>query len=365
MEPISDKAARWAVRAMAGSLSPGEQGELDAWLNADPRHRGAYILARAQWADLDRLAALHGPTHAAGEDTDTDANTGVNTNTDADADTRPFPSRERSTRELGYRPGMSRRQVLAASAATIAFVGGGLSWLRLRGGPTRYVSGIGEVRRISLEDGSTLLLNTATEVAVELTQRQRTIHLVRGEALFEVARDKARPFVVVANDTAVRAVGTAFVVRLESSQVEVTVTEGVVEVAPLAAAPVGANIESESLTRRLKRVTATERVVIAAARTPQISTLPPGEAQRALAWREGEVSFDGESLATAVAEINRHNRRQIVVEDPALAAKPIIGVFRAADPVGFSAAAAVALKARTTVEGDTIRLQPNSATTQN
>jgi transmembrane sensor len=364
VEPINDKAARWAVRAVAGSLSPGEQGELDTWLNADPRHRGAYVLARAQWADLDRLAALHGPTRAAEEDTDTVANTGVDTMTDANANTSPVSSREPSTREPRYRPGMSRRQVLAASAATIAFVGGGLSWLLLRGGPTRYVSGIGEVRRISLEEGSTLLLNTATEVAVELTQHQRTIHLVRGEALFEVARDKARPFVVVANDTAVRAVGTAFVVRLDSSQVEVTVTEGVVEVAPLAAAQVVANTESASLTRRLKRVTATERVVIAAKRAPQISTLAPGEAQRALAWREGQVSFDGETLATAVAEINRHNRRQIVVEDPALAAKPIVGVFRAADPVGFSAAAAVALKARTTVEGDTIRLQPNSALTQ-
>jgi len=70
------------------------------------------------------------------------------------------------------------------------------------------------------------------------------------------------------------------------------------------------------------------------------------------------VSFDGESLRTAVAEINRHNRRQIVIEDPALASKPIVGVFRATDLEGFSAAAAEALKAKAVADGDIIRLQP-------
>jgi transmembrane sensor len=99
VESIKDRAARWAVRAVAGPLSPDEQNELDAWLNADARHRGAYVLARAQWVDLDRLAALHGPANSA-------------------AIEFPEPS------------GISRRHLLAASVAAITVVGGGgLSWL--------------------------------------------------------------------------------------------------------------------------------------------------------------------------------------------------------------------------------------------
>src|SRR5947207_14095103 len=86
VEPISEQAARWAVRADAGPLSPEDQRELDAWLDADPRHRGAYVRARAHWVDLDRLAAIHGPA-----------------------------SPETTTVEV--RPGISRRQLLAARVA--------------------------------------------------------------------------------------------------------------------------------------------------------------------------------------------------------------------------------------------------------
>jgi len=325
METISELAARWAVRADAGALGPDEQRELETWLAADSRHRGAYVRARAQWVDLDRLAALQGP--AGGTD-------------------GRFPA-----------AGLSRRQLLAAGIAAIGFLGGGLSWLIVREGQEHYTSGIGEVRRIALEDGSTLLLNTASEVTVRLTKQQRGIRLVRGEALFEVAHDKSRPFIVQANDTAVRAVGTAFAVRLDAAQVDVTVTEGVVEVVDLKTMS-GLGPATTPVSRfEVKRVAAHEHAVIARSRAPEVEPIAPAKADRQLAWREGMVSFDGETLQTAVAEINRHNRRQIVVDDPALAAMPIVGVFRATDLEGFSAAAAAALKARAIPDGDVIRLQ--------
>jgi transmembrane sensor len=352
METISERAARWAVRTDGGALSPEEQRELDTWLAADSRHRGAYVRARAQWVDLDRLAALHGSVgEAAGN-----------------------PARSSSAQKLVPQPtaanvsqpttaALSRRQLLAAGVAAMGVIGGGLSWMTWRQGQGRYASGIGEVRRIALEDGSTVLLNTASEVTVRFTKQQRDIRLVRGEALFEVAHDKSRPFIVQANDTAVRAVGTAFAVRLEAAQVDVTVTEGVVEVADAkAVAGLGAATSSAS-PPGAKRVAAHERLVIARARAPDVKPIAPADAERQLAWREGLVSFDGESLQTAVAEINRHNRRQIVVDDPALGAMPIVGVFRATDLDGFSAAAAAALKARAIRDGDLIRLQPPAVQT--
>jgi transmembrane sensor len=257
---------------------------------------------------------------------------------------------------------VSRRQLLAASVATLTIMGGGLSWFLLRGGREHYTSGIGEVRRIALEDGSTMLLNTTTAVTVLFSKRQRDIRLIRGEALFEVAHDKARPFLVRANDIAVRAVGTAFAVRLEAAQVDVMVTEGAVEVADSAAAHGWSGPSAPPASHpEAKRVAANERIVIASARAPEIRPISLAETERQLAWREGMVSFDGESLQTAVAEINRHNRRQIVIDDPTLGAKPVVGIFRATDLDGFSAAAAAALKARAIPDGDVIRLKLASA----
>jgi transmembrane sensor len=253
---------------------------------------------------------------------------------------------------------MSRRLLLAASVAAITVGGGGLSWMFIRAGRERYVSGIGEVRRIALTDGSTMILNTDSEVTVHLTKAQRDIHLLRGEALFEVAHDTARPFVVQANDTAVRAVGTAFAVRLETAQVDVTVTEGVVEVSGRPPPSGSGQVASPPSGVTSRRVAANECVVITRATQSELESIPLADLNRRLAWREGMVSFDGESLHTAVAEINRHNRRQIVIDDPVLAGRPVVGVFRATDLDGFAAAAATALRARAVPDGDVIRLEP-------
>lgn len=360
METISELAARWAVRADAGALGPDEQRELETWLAADSRHRGAYVRARAQWVDLDRLAALQGSASGAAE----------SSRVAQPVAEEPAPEPAAARAGVGARPEarrapLPRRQLLVAGIAAMGVLGGGLSWLILREAQERYTSGIGEVRRIALEDGSTLLLNTASEVTVRLTTQQRDIRLVRGEALFEVAHDKSRPFIVHANDTAVRAVGTAFAVRLDAAQVDVTVTEGVVEVGDSKTLSGLGPTTAPASRPDVKRVAAHEHAVIARSRAPDVEPIAPAKADRQLAWREGMVSFDGESLQTAVAEINRHNRRQIVIDDPTLAAMPIVGVFRAIDLEGFSAAAAAALKARAIPDGDVIRLQPEPSKTLN
>jgi transmembrane sensor len=355
VETISELAARWAVRADAGNLSLAEQWELDSWLAADSRHLGAYVRARAQWADLNRLVAMRGPPRAQEqspavsrpEATDSaPAGGGSPRNTSRSAPTTTTNS--------------SRRRLLVAAIAAVV-LGGGLSWRLWYNDQERYASGIGEMRRIALADGSMLLLNTNSEVIVHLTKQQREIQLVRGEALFEVSHDKSRPFIVQAKDGRVRAVGTAFAVRLEEGRVEVTVIEGVVEVSDLRLMP-GLNPVVPTAARvGVRRVTAHERAIIASARPPEVEPVAPAQADRQLAWREGLVSFDGETLQVAVSEINRHNRHQIVIDDPQLAAMPVVGVFRATDPEGFSAAAAAALNARATADGEIIRLQPRPA----
>jgi transmembrane sensor len=326
VDTISERAARWAVRVDAGSPGPDEQRELDTWLAADARHLGAYVRACALWVDLDRLAALH--AHA----------------TDVECTTAALP----------------RRRLIAAAIVAVVVIGGALNWHILRDGSVRYSSGTGEMRRIALSDGSRLLLNSQTEVIVRLTQQRRDVQLVRGEALFEVAHDSARPFIVQAKDAQVRAVGTAFAVRVEDVRVKVTVTEGVVEVIDLKATSRQDRGGSRASGVGVMRVAANERAIIAPMRAPEVETLAPAEADRELSWREDLVSFDGETLEAAVSEINRHNRRQIVIDDSRLASMSVVGVFRASDFEGFAATAAAALNARAVRDGDIIRLQSRS-----
>jgi len=303
----NEDVARWVVRLEAGPLSPGEQRELDSWLDAAPHHRGALIRARAAWGDLDRIGALAGGS---------------------------------SSDFARYSFASSRRYLLAASLAALTL--GGVSYFAYTLTREVYDTGIGEVRRVTLTDGSSIVLNSATRAIVRFRDTEREVRLARGEALFEVREDKARPFIVSADGLTVRAVGTAFAVRIADERVAVTVTEGVVEVA--------------AAVERPRRVAANHRAIVTSAAPVAIEPIAPAIANRQLAWRDGMVAFDGELLGDAIAEINRHSRRPIVIEDPALGAMPIVGIFRVGDAEGFAKAAAAALDAEVQTDGDIIRL---------
>jgi transmembrane sensor len=141
-------------------------------------------------------------------------------------------------------------------------------------------------------------------------------------------------------------VGTAFTVKVRDGSAEVTVTEGVVQV----------QRAGEPDSPPIKRLGANQRASVTQARTVEVHSIEPSEVERRLAWIDGRVAFDGESLADAVAQINAHNRRQIVIADPELAAQPIIGVFRADEIETFARTAAEILGARVVEDGDTISL---------
>lgn len=312
----NEEVARWVVRLDAGPLSPDEQRELDAWLDAAPHHRGALIRARAAWTDLDRVGALAGGSS-------------------------PGPRRS------FFAP--TRRFLLAASVAVLAVVGA--AYVSLTLDRDVYDSGIGEVRRVTLVDGSSMLLNTATRAVVRFDDAQREVRLERGEALFQVQKDAARPFIVRTDDLTVRAVGTAFAVRVADARVDVTVTEGVVEVTRAT----GRGTEAPPA-EQPTRVIANQRAIVKVAEPVAIEPIEPAIIERRLAWRGGMVAFDGEPLEQAVAEINRHSRRRIVIDDPALGARPIVGIFQMGDVEGFANAAATALDAEVHTDGDIIRL---------
>jgi transmembrane sensor len=284
---IADQAASWVAAMDAGGWDDAREAELQKWLGEDPRHRGALLQAEAAWITLDRPSL---PTDVA----------------------QPQP-----------RLPIYRRRFLAGGVGLAASLAGGLLWW---GGRARYATQVGEIRRVPLADGSVATINTDSVVDVRLAAAKREVWLESGEAWFQVAKDRHRPFIVKAGDVQVQAVGTAFSVRRFAHRAEILVTEGVVEA------------WTGSDTRRRVRLAAGERGFVGddGAILPEQSGA--SSVDRALAWRAGKIELVGEQLGDAVQEFNRYNRRKLVLADPGLSKEQFDGVFGIDDPAGFAAA---------------------------
>jgi transmembrane sensor len=235
---------------------------------------------------------------------------------------------------------------VGSAIAASALVGVGATWqvLRHRG---RFTTAKGETKVIALKDGSVVTLNTASEILVNYSERQRSVELVRGEALFDVAKNKARPFVVAAGDTSVRAVGTSFSVsRFDAAPVRVLVREGIVEV-----------FKPGALDGRSVRISANTMAMAPSDNAGIVAqAVPSVQVRRAMAWQAGQISFEGETLAQAAAEFSRYSDTRIVIDDPALAREEIAGLFKATDPVGFANTIAISLNAHVRVGEGEVRL---------
>jgi transmembrane sensor len=205
----------------------------------------------------------------------------------------------------------------------------------------------GEVKVAPLADGSVVTLNTASSVAIRFSPRRRSVTLIAGEALFDVAKDKARPFVVTAGETQIRAVGTSFTVRhLANLPVQVLVREGMVEVSK----------KNQKSAPPLRAALNTEVTAPLSDARPVSARLAAPELGRQLAWRRGLLAFEGQTLAEAAAEFGRYSDTKIVIDDPALGREEIAGLYQANDPVGFSKAIAAVLDAHTDVGEGVVRI---------
>ncbi len=199
--------------------------------------------------------------------------------------------------------------------------------------PGGVSTGIGEQRVLVLNDGSRVTLNTDTRVFVNFSAAHRTISLDRGEALFEVAKDVGRPFVVRAAGGEVVAIGTVFSVRHTGDALAVTLIEGQVTVRPAPA-------EAGQSPAQQVMIQPGERLSLNAGRRNTAATVDKPRLEQVTAWRRGEASFDDVPLDEAVAEMNRYSRIRIVLADDGLAARRVSGVFRTGDNLAFAQAVA-------------------------
>lgn len=303
---IDNEAAIWTWRLDSGPLTTADQHQFDAWLREDHRHRHTLEELRRTWSMLDRIAERP-----------------------PDAKLAALARLERPERRRIF---LGRKRYWEAAAAAMLIVALGTAlWIMRRPGMQVMSTAVGQHRRVALADGSQLILNTDTLLAVNLTPQRRDIYLRRGEAHFDVVHDPARPFYVHVGDAVIRDVGTQFEVRLHSDRdIDVLVDEGQVEV------------RGPGTADWVRALSAGEQLFIAGPRL-KVMAVSPRQVANDLAWREGALVFDGEPLSQALAEVGRYTRTRIVLAGPKVASLPISGRFRTDDVQGFFRALQAAL----------------------
>lgn len=316
-EPGSSYADRNAIEAEAARLlarlnsdpSPDDEAAICAWIEADPRHAVAFARAEAAWDASERLKS------AAADIT--------------------LPPMQHIISEADQRR-LSRNIMVAAGVAILLFVFAAIVTVRTFSGVERYETGVGQMRDIALEDGSILHLNSDSEVEARFTSNGRKVRLMKGEASFEISHDPERPFDVEARAAVIRAVGTAFNVRMRPSLVELTVTHGQVSV--------------HCGDSPLQQVVAGSGAVIQP-RSISLTRLGSKIVEQRTAWRDQMVELDGETVEQAADEFNRYRKTPILIGDTRVSALRIGGRFRTTDSQEFLSALQLTLPIRV-VDGE-------------
>ena len=325
---IEAQAALWIMRAEDNDMSAAQQQEFQTWLISSYKHREAYTKLAALWGSLDILEELN--DHAAAVD-----------HQQSPKNTAKTSGPTLWERLTGLRPfitarALSARAFSVSAFATIALIGIlGLSYQiinnlnQLHQGS--YITDLGEQQTINLPDGSAIQINTNSQVDVTYTETARIIRLVSGEAYFDVAPNKQKPFSVYAGNGVVTAVGTAFSVFLNNEKIDVIVEEGSVA---LASRPSGSNLsETNSIAQANSQPQAPLGVITAGQKAifektvESLDMVAPATIQRKLSWRQGRLAFAGEPLAEVVASVSRYTDVTIDIDDPSLRELPIAGSF--------------------------------------
>lgn len=305
---IAAQAAEWVVSLAEAGPSVDERRAFVAWLKRSPVHLEEYLRAERVWAELGLLD----PERRIDVDALL-ARTGTNV---VDLGTFGDGEHVASRTPFAMLAGVTALAVVLLSSLGL--------FLMPSGAGDDYTTAIGEQRTVRLADGSSVELNTDTRLHVAFSETAREVRLLAGEALFSVEKDAVRPFRVASGRVVVEAVGTAFVVRRTAEQTIVSVLEGEVAVARARPVSVRAARPDDAL-----RLLAGQRADIVA-HTMRTRDIENPEA--ATAWRGGRLVFDGDALADVVAEFNRYNTVKLVLDDPALSAERVSGVFDSSRP---------------------------------
>ncbi|HVK51058.1 MAG TPA: FecR domain-containing protein [Pseudoxanthomonas sp.] len=318
-QDIDRIAAQWVARRDRLPASARDDEALEQWLAGDRRRRGAYLRAQALWLRSEAAQAL-GPTFDPAE---------------FRAEPRPLPLAKSAAPARRW---MSWGGALAASLLMAVSLFASLQM------PTAYATAKGEMRTVPLGDGTTVTLNTDSRIQVYEDADRRRIRVVQGEVLVE-STPASRPTSIEVEGGSLRASTATFLVRkLARQPTQVLVQRGRVMLASNSHAPLplrsntGASLAAESTSDW------------------RLAPLPSGQLARDLAWREGNIALQGETLAQAAAIYARYSDRTIVIADAELAKQPVTGLFAANNPLGFAEAVAEVFDADVDQDGKRIVL---------
>jgi len=310
MPTLIEEAADWFARKRSGKMTAEDLQALQAWLAAGPDNVAAFEEVAGAWGVAGALRS----------------------------DPEILGIRERARQAGPNGRGAARSGAIAASLAVAVLAGWSLlgqsgyvpAPMLLTGGEQVFRTGLGQTATVRLRDGSIVTLDTDTVLRAKQTDSRRMLRLARGQAYFQVAKDKARPFTVAAGDKLVTATGTAFTVRLEKKAVQVTLVEGRVRVEE--AAPAITLPRQALRTTGATEMNAGSKLVAA---TGQSWRLDRVDTDKATSWLEGQLIFEDRPLAEAAAELNRYSAKKIVIRDAEIGDARIVSVVKAGDVEGF------------------------------
>jgi transmembrane sensor len=317
-ELVAAQALEWFLAHRAGALSETQRQEFIDWLRASPAHAREYLALTGFVKDFGQAAkSMTIPADALIARARTEMDTAQTLSAFPTVEEASEDRRAASTVSRWHR---SRLPVavgaIAAVLATVLVFGAW--WLHER---TVYSTAHAEQRSWRMPDGSTVHLNSSSEITVRFDAEQREVELVRGQALFQVAKDPRRPFRVRAGDAIVKAVGTEFDVYQQPRRTLISVVEGRVAI------------------WRLQRPDAVEQLDAGQqARLTRESTVVSKRAadvRKTVAWLQRQVVFDHDPLGSAVEEFNRYAQMRIRIDDLSLRAVEISGIFSAYDAESF------------------------------
>lgn len=311
---IAEEAAEYLARR-APNNKPVRGDGLAGWLKEDPAHAQAYTEAHDLWEELGPLSG-----------------------------DKDLQSLKRADMKVhgGRRRRFKWMRSLAAAAALVLALGGSFYYLSGYTKPvtSSYTSTADNRSDVLLSDGTKVVLNIDSEIATSYSRGDRDVVLVRGEANFEVAHDKERPFVVRVGEASVTALGTRFQVLREGSDTLVTLLEGSVNVAG---------------PRGQQTLLPNEQAKLSPSGTIAVATIDP---LLETGWMEGWLRFRDTPLSKVIAQSNRYSQQQIRLADPSLAGVSLSGNFKIGDSGSIASAAEMILPVELRREGQDYVLVP-------
>lgn len=318
-ERIETEALAWVAQMSSDEFTAKDLAAFREWVQRSPAHEKEIKAISGLWGEMNTLTDLIEPI------------------TEADRVAKRLRRKDSRRKTLGRRIAFASVSIVAALGITTTVLMPQMAQIE---GPTQvaavnvpivFKSVVGEQQVHTLSDGSVITLNTNSHIDVDFTKNQRTVRLLKGEALFKVTKDTARPFVVVADNGIVRAVGTEFSVRLLNKRIDVVVSEGSVELSTLE--PTLPSFSSKiNLKRDVKKMASLG--IITAGQTAKIEDSEAkvelhavAEIDAKLSWKSGRLEFLGKPLDEVVSEVGRYTNLQIIIDDPEIQKLSFGGAF--------------------------------------